>query len=112
MNFPKPLDFLEKFGIEPLSIDTDMGIETYEIRQNDLTLRFSFSEVLRSFQINLAYNKRPICMISSEATKSIKIVETPETMGLNIEFEFNGIIAESTLIIHPNIEINWSTLTN
>lgn len=111
MNFPSPLDFLEKFGIEPLSIDTDTGVETYEIRQNDLTLRFSFSEVLRSFQINLACKGTPTCMISSEAMKSANIVETSDATGLNVEFEFRGIIAELTITLYPHIEINWSALT-
>lgn len=110
MNFPKALDFLEKFGIEPLSIDNDMGVETYEIHQDDLTLRISFSDVMCSFQIDLAYKGSPICMISSEATKSIKIVETRETTGLKIEFEFRDVIAESIVIIYPLIEIKWSAL--
>jgi len=112
MRFPSALDFLEKFGIEPIEEDPSMAFFRYNTKSRDeeVELEISFSGVAKSFQIILRCGQREIAVLSSENVASIEIRSDKSGEGIYVIFDIAGVASEAWILLEPDLNCRWWTL--
>lgn len=114
MSFPSTTDILVEFGLEPGGEDPDPVYCDYLFKApgGGCEAAFSFSEIMRSFQITLLIEGKEIASISSECVRSIKIFSEKWGSGFSIEFDYRDLKAEAELRLHPDLKLDWQILKN
>ena len=114
MEFPDPDDFLEEFGIEPVEIDLSLSLCRYikKSGSNELEVEFSFSSVMRSFQVVFRIAEQELAIISSESVKFIKLVRDDAGAGVHVVFDVCNSTSEAWVMLEPDVSCRWWTLRN
>jgi len=112
MQIPCIEDFMECFGMEPIEKDPEMAYLRYIKTSDDGAwgLDFSFSGIMRSFQVVFRHAEKEIGRICSERTKKVEIRMDKFSSGVHVEFEISGCTAEANIILDPYMHCNWSIL--
>lgn len=111
MKYPAREEFLEGFGLEPFTVDPEVGLFVYRSGSEGLVeVEFSFSLVMRSFQALISVGGVEVSAISSEGVDSILIFENAGRSGLRIEFIPELGLSKAELVLEPTIHLSWSTL--
>lgn len=114
MKFPSTDDFLEEFGIEPVEVDSSLALRRYVKKStvSELEIDFSFSAVMKSFQVVLRLGAHELAIISSENVKSIDLVRDSSGAGVHVVFDICESISEARVIFEPEVSCRWWTLRN
>ena len=114
MEFPSTNDFLERFGIEPVEIDPSSGLFRYITKspRSELKVDFSFSVVMRSFQLVLRLDEQELAIISSESVRSIELFRDDAGAGVHVVFDICNSISEAWVMLDPDVSCRWWTLRN
>ncbi|MFJ4346686.1 hypothetical protein [Pseudomonas sp. NPDC089401] len=112
MEFPSENDFLQEFGIEPIEVDPSLALCRYVMksRSGDLELDFSFSVVMKSFQVVLRLAMQELAVFSSESVKSIEVVRDGSEAGIRVVFDICDSISEARIAFEPDLSCRWWTL--
>ncbi|HDS1147625.1 MULTISPECIES: hypothetical protein [Stenotrophomonas] len=111
MKYPAREEFLERFGLEPFKVDPEIGLFVYrEGSEGQVEVEFSFSLVMRSFQVSIFIGGVEVSVISSEGVDSISIFEYAGRSGLRIEFISELGLSKAELVLEPTIHLVWSRL--
>lgn len=109
MNFPSELDFLESFGIEPISVDPSTAFCRYTKKSPDgcSEVDFSFSAVAESFQVAFRCSGEEVACLSAEGVSLIEFDKTPKGSGVRVKFDVNGLRSEAEITLEPIVHCSW-----
>ena len=109
MIFPGKIDFLTELGMEPIEIDSSLGLSTYRKTSNDgkSEMEISFSAIMKSFQVSLTVFNQEVIKFSSEKVASIEIIKDETVSGLCVKFGFSEASSEAFIRLEPDISCNW-----
>lgn len=111
MLYPAREEFLEIFGLEPFRVDPEIGLFVYRAgSEARVEVEFSFSLVMRSFQVSMFIDGVEVSVISSEGVDSVSMFESDGRSGLRIEFIPGLGLSRVELALEPTIHLVWSTL--
>ncbi len=113
MDIVSEFDFLDVFGLEPEDKDISIGYFRY-IKKSDcnVELDFSFSAILKSFQIIFRLDGKEIYLFSSESLLSLKLQQTLKGDGVYIEFNYANTKSVGELTLKPNVHFHyWSMVS-
>lgn len=113
MIHPVENDFLEMFGLEPVLVEPDLGLVAYRIGAGKgVQVEFSFSLVMRSFQVVTSVDEVVVSVVSSEGVGSIQLFERNGKAGLEVAFNSRGGESKAVLVMEPEVSLMWSTLVD
>ncbi|WP_153066509.1 MULTISPECIES: hypothetical protein [Xanthomonas] len=109
MIFPRKIDFLTELGMEPIEIDSSLGLSTYRKISSDgkSEMKISFSAVMNSFQVSLRISEKEVIKFSSEKVASIEIIKNETASGLCVKFDFSELNSEAFIRLEPDISCDW-----
>ncbi|MCC4599755.1 hypothetical protein [Xanthomonas melonis] len=109
MIIPRRVDFLTELGMEPIEIDSSLGLSTYRKNSSDgkIEMEVSFSAVMKSLQISLRLSEKEIIKFSSEKVASIEIVKNEMASGLCVKFDLSEVSSEAFIGLEPDISCDW-----
>lgn len=112
MIFPNAAAFQNAFDIIPVEVDTNLALCRYIKRSSDSRheIDFSFSAVMRSFQVVLRYEDRELARITSEDVNTIEIRGDEKGQYVHVSFNISGAISEAAIRIEPEINFQWWTI--
>lgn len=109
MSFPSTTDILAEFGLEPAVEDPDLGLCHYRTKAPDgvFEVDFSFSTIMRSFQVTLMTEGKEIATFCSECVRQVRIFSDKSGSGLRVDFDYRDLKAEAELRLYPDLKLNW-----
>jgi hypothetical protein len=73
----------------------------------EVELYFSFSDIYKSFQVELKYAGRELFSFCSENVSLIEIRSNPKGLGIHIVFAYLKEKAEAEITLEPQLHCSW-----
>ena len=114
LKFPKPVDFLEELGIDPVEVDPSLMLSRYvkKSKNGEFEIDVSFSAAMESFQVVMRKDTHELAMVSSEGGRSIKLVSEGLEVRLDVIFDIFGAMGEAKVILEPDVSFQWWLIRN
>lgn len=104
---PDATHFLEAFGVAPVSVEGDEGVEAFEVWVNrHETLKFSFDVTVRSFMVRWLRDNQEILRIYREGASRITIEENFWETHLVVRFELGEYVGYLDVGVYPSVSVN------
>lgn len=113
MNFPDVEDFKAVLGVEPSGFDQDTLTFWYSFDAGDgsIKLLMSFSVLMKSFQVNISVAGHEVAMVSSEGVEWIRLVSEGDEKKISVSFLEDMCFSGVTLVVEPQLYLDWHALT-